>query len=61
MYLFFLRIYVGFQNLFQDGEMPQITAEGSPNEYVSHNKGDWGPSSPLKKCMYFMKNILIFS
>ena len=39
MYLLFLRIYVGFQSPFQGKGMPQITSQGSLNEFISHNKG----------------------
>ena len=42
MYLFLLRIYLRFQNLFQGGGGPPIICRGSPKEYIDHDKGDKG-------------------
>ena len=53
MSLFFLRIYVTFQSLFQGKGKPQITYWGSLKKYIGQNKGKCDIGSPWKECTYF--------
>ena len=37
----------------RDGGGPSITYQGSPKEYIDHDKGDMGPCSPKHGCTCF--------
>ena len=45
MYQIFLRMYLGFQFLFQGGKRLLITSQGFPNEQMDHRKMDRGSGS----------------
>ena len=52
---------MGFQSLFQGRGTPQITSQGSANEYVGHNKGDGGLNSSKRKITLLCKEYIYFS
>ena len=54
-------MHVVFQSSFRSEKTSQITSQGSPKEYIGHNKGEKILDSPWKKCIYFCKKCTYFS
>ena len=60
MYLFLLRMYLGFQHSFWDKEGPPITYRRFPKEYIDRDKGDRDPCSLSNGCTYFSYGCIYF-
>ena len=60
MYLFLLRMYLGFQFLFWDGERFPITYQGSSKEYINYAIRDKDHILIGMDALIFFKDVPIF-